>query len=152
MPARRAFSLIELVIVTVVVGVIAAVAAPRLSLGSEGSSNVALARDLQALRKAVDLYAAEHGGKYPSVAEFKDQLKRYTDAAGTVSKEKTGSFIYGPYLNAIPKAAAGPSKGSSKVAADAGAGVGWIYDEATGELRVNGGNAVDAVGRPYSDY
>ena len=52
--------MLELVIV--ILGIIAAIAIPRLSRGSDGAAEGALKRDLQVLRGALELYRAEHDG------------------------------------------------------------------------------------------
>jgi general secretion pathway protein G len=149
---RRGFNLLEVVIVLAALAVVGAIAAPRLSRAGESASDAALAQDLATLRKAVERYAVEHRGAFPSVANFREQLRRHTDEAGAVSKERVRPFIYGPYVRAVPTVAAGPSKGSSKVAAAPGNGVGWLYNETTGEIRVNAGDERDSLGRRYADY
>jgi general secretion pathway protein G len=136
---RRGFSLIELVIVVVILGIIGAIAIPRMSRGSEGAAESALKANLQALRGAIDLYAAEHQGTFPTAADFADQLTLYTDASGATSATKTGDFIYGPYLRAIPPLPVGTNQGNTDVAAAAGADVGWIYTEADGTIVSNTG-------------
>src|ERR1051325_10386837 len=85
---RNGFSLIELVIVVVIIGIIAAIAIPRLSRGSAGAADSALSGNLAVLRSAIDLYSTEHGGTYPAVATFEDQLSKYTDASGGVATAK----------------------------------------------------------------
>src|SRR5919112_1210242 len=65
-PRRRGFSLIELVIVVVIIGIIAAIAIPRMSRGTAGAADSALSGNLNVLRNAIELYATEHGGKFPS--------------------------------------------------------------------------------------
>ncbi len=136
---RRGFSLIELVIVVVILGIIGAIAIPRMSRGSEGAAESALKANLQALRGAIDLYAAEHQGAYPSVGDFVDQLTLYSDASGATSATKTGDFIYGPYLRSIPPLPVGTNQGNSGVAAADGAGVGWLYNETAGTIVSNTG-------------
>src|SRR5207249_11021127 len=86
---RAGFSLIELVIVVVIIGIIAAIAIPRLSRGSAGAADSALSGNLAVLRSAVDLFATEHGGSYPSVGTFDSQLTQYTDSSGSFSSSKT---------------------------------------------------------------
>lgn len=149
---RRGFSLIELVIVVVIIGIIGAIAIPRLSRGAEGASDSALAGDLAVLRNAIDLYATEHGGTYPTVADFAAQLTTYTDANGNDNAAKTSTYIYGPYLRSVPKLKVGANKGNSNVAAAAGLGVGWIYNETTGAISANTGTDADATGTLYSAY
>ena len=56
-PRRRyAFSLVELVVVVVILGIVSAIAIPRLSRGSEGASEAALIGDLAVMRRAIDMY------------------------------------------------------------------------------------------------
>lgn len=136
---RRGFSLIELVIVVVILGIIGAIAIPRMSRGSEGAAESALKANLQALRGAIDLYAAEHQGTFPTAADFEDQMLLFTDASGGTSTTKTGDFIYGPYLRSVPPLPVGTNQGNAGVAAADGAGVGWLYNETTGTIVSNTG-------------
>ncbi len=150
---RRAFSLIELVIVVVIIGIIGAIAIPRMSRGAAGAQDAALAGNLAVLRNAIDLFETEHPGIYPAVATFVEQLTTYTNAAGAAQATKDATYIYGPYLRAVPPLPVGAKKGSTGVAAADAAGIGWIYNEATGAIRANtavGEN--DATGKAYSSY
>lgn len=149
---RRGFSLIELVIVVVIIGIIGAIAIPRMSRGATGAADSALAGNLAVLRNAIDLYQTEHGGEYPSAAEIVDQLTTFTDDTGADSATKDATHIFGPYLRAVPTLPVGPKKGASGIAAADGAGIGWIYTAATGEIRANTTTEEDARGKLYSAY
>ena len=144
---RRGFSLIEVVMVVVILAAIAAIAIPRLSRGSQGSVDAALARDVQVLQKAIDLYAAEHNGAFPNAAMIADQLTLYTDSAGAMSASKTPPHSFGPYLRKVPAVPAGPNKGSSNISTAPGIGVGWIYDPTEGTIAANT-NAVPVTTAP----
>ncbi|MFT3785696.1 MAG: prepilin-type N-terminal cleavage/methylation domain-containing protein [Tepidisphaeraceae bacterium] len=154
------FSLIELVIVVVIIGILAAIAIPRLSRGTAGAADSALAGDLAVLRKALDLYAAEHNGTYPAVSTFSAQLTQYSDISGTTSATKTSTCIYGPYVRAVPALKVGPTsyKGSTTIidgsTATLGATAGaWFYTASTGEIKANLTNTyVDAAGTAYNTY
>jgi general secretion pathway protein G len=146
----KGFSLIELLIVTVIIALIAAIALPRLSRGASGASDAALVNDVELLRKAVELYAAEHGGTYPTVANFRKQLTKYTDVDGNMSNQSIPPFIYGPYLSDIPSLPVG--NGGTKVGAAAAPGVAWIYDANSGTILVNTTTEADATGRLYNTY
>ena len=137
MRAARAFSLIELVIVVVILALIAAIAVPRLSRGSQGSAETITVQNTALLQKAIDLYAAEHDGTFPDPALIIEQLTFYSDAAGTVSKAKSGTHPFGPYVRTVPPVLTGPNKGSTSIATMAGNGIGWIYNPAEGAITPN---------------
>ena len=143
----RGFSLVELVIVVVIVGLLAAIAIPRFSRGASGATDSAIAGDLAVLRNAIEMYAAEHTGTYPKAATFSDQLTLYSDAAGNTNATRTAVFEFGPYLHAVPKLKAGDAAGddgilatsaTSAPASETPAGnVGWVYNEDTGQIWAN---------------
>lgn len=134
---RRAFSLVELVIVVVILGIIGAIAIPRMSRGASGAGESALIADLAALRNAVELYKAEHEGNIPAVADFVAAMTTYTDASGDAQAAPDATHVYGPYLHAIPSLKVGANKGNTGVAASAGAGVAWVYNDTTGKISAN---------------
>ena len=134
---RQGFSLIEVIMVVVILAAIAAIAIPRLSRGSQGSMDAALARDIQVLQKAIDLYAAEHNGAFPSGAMIGNQLTMYTDSAGATAASRSPAYTFGPYLRKVPPVPSGPNRGSSNIATTAGVGVGWLYDPTEGTITPN---------------
>lgn len=152
---HRGFSLIELVIVVVIIAIIAAIAIPRMSRGAAGATDSALSADLRTLRNAIDLYAQEHNGTYPTVANINatpGALTAYSDDQGNLSATKTGNFIYGPYLRVLPGIPLGTEKGAGTFAATANTGVGWVYDVTQGTVTANTGTLTDAAGKLYTSY
>ena len=151
---NKGFSLLELVIVVVIIGIIAAIAVPRMSRGSAGAADAALSGNLAILRNAIDLYAAEHGGTLPAKATVADQLTLYSDSAGTTASALGGAFIYGPYIRKIPPLPVSSArKGDTGISDAAAAGVGWIYDETTGNIQSNTTDSEqDASGTAYNTY
>jgi len=103
-----AFSLVELVMVVTIIGIIAAIAVPRVSSGATSASANALEATLTNVRKAVDIYYAEHGnypGYNPSDGSpdgtwFHNQLLMYTDDKGNTNAARTAVYRFGPYLRA----------------------------------------------------
>jgi general secretion pathway protein G len=149
---RSAFSLIELVIVVVIIGIIAAIAIPRMSRGAAGANSSALKGNLAVLRNAIDLYATEHGGAFPTVLAITNQLSQYSDAAGNTQATKDSTFIYGPYIREVPKLPVGARQGSVGIAAADAAGIGWIYTAASGNIRANTTTETDDAGVLFSSY
>ena len=153
---RTAFSMIELVIVVVIIGIIAAIALPRMSRGAAAAHDAALAQNLAILRNGLDLYATEHGGSFPTVANVADALTKYTKSDGTIgtaSKDEVNGFIYGPYLRVIPPMSVGDRKGQTGISNADGATIGWLYDPTGGTVQANAvGVTADAAKKNYSSY
>jgi len=168
----RGFSLVELVIVVVIIGIIAAIAVPRISAGVGATGESALMADLFALRGAIDRYAAEHGGDFPGVradgqgngpntpGAFESQLIKYSNGSGNVSDSPDAAHEFGPYVRAIPALPVGGNKGDDTVAIDlsnspplvAGGSAGWVYNPTTGEIIANSDDANQAGTRAYDEY
>ena len=149
----KGFSLVELIIVIVIIGVIAAIAVPRISRGAKGAQDSALKANLSAMRNSIDLYAAEHGGTFPTAAAFVAQITTYTDDSGAAVAVKDVTHIYGPYLKAVPALSVGAEKGSTTVAAIAAVGVGWVYDATAGTIFANCTDLeLDDAGKKYKEY
>lgn len=133
MNLRSAFTLVEILIVVVILGILAAIVIPQFTNASETARASSLASQLQTLRSQLELYNVQHKGHYPSLANFWDQLTKYTDEDGNTNATKTETYKFGPYLqqpSKNPFAASGVSQ--TAVAADnSGA---WQYDEASGKI------------------
>jgi prepilin-type N-terminal cleavage/methylation domain-containing protein len=151
----RGFSLIELVIVVVIIAILGAIAIPKMSRGAQGASDASLSQNLATLRSGLDLYQAEHSGTFPAAGVVVAAMTTYTDDQGNTSATKTGNFVYGPYVRALPPLPVGNNKGNTgiDIAANAGnAGVGWIYNPANGTITANTTTEADAKGVLYSSY
>lgn len=105
-PEQRAFTLVELVMVVTIIGIVAAIAVPRVTSASKNASAHAMQATLSSVRTAIDCYYAEHG-RYPGYvagtdtpddAQFVSQLTKYSNAGGTTNGTVTPEFVYGPYL------------------------------------------------------
>ncbi len=138
----------------VIIGIIAAIAVPRLSRGTAGADDAALTANLAILRGGIDLFIAEHEGKIPLPADIADALTKYSNAAGDSFVDvKDGTHIFGPYVRSIPPLPVGTLKGATGIDSNAGTGMGWVYDPSDGSVRSNTGpSEVDAAGKAYQDY
>lgn len=150
-PRRRAFSLVELVMVVTILGIVAAIAVPRMTEASTRASANALQATLTNVRKAIDCYYAEHG-KYPGYvpgtdtpdgARFHQQLLQYTQADGEANTTYGHPYVYGPYLRSpFPK---NPTNNLDTVYMKANPGdadpadgsVGWVAVLSTGDFQIS---------------
>ena len=150
---NSAFSMLELVVVVAIIAIIAAIGIPRLSRGTRGASDSALTGDLAVLRNAIDLYGAEHGGTYPTVADCNDALLKYTDYSGDIADAKDPTHIYGPYIRKIPPLPVGAKKGKSGIYDMTGTNVGWIYNNTAGTITANCEDSeTDDASKKYNEY
>ncbi len=129
MKKRIAFTLVELVVVILILGILAAVAAPRFLNTSATATDNGLKQTLSVVRDAIELYTAENGGQLPGQSSNLD-----TDLA--------------PYLRgAFPTCPVGQQNANvtyatgQNIAADATPTNGWKYSTDFGEFIVNSGGA-----------
>ena len=139
---QSGFTLVELLIVVIILGILAAVVIPQFNTAAAESKEAALASNLATIRQAVELYKVQHSDAFPSSAIL-DELVNSTDADGTVHVD--GSGKYGPYIrNQFP---ANPINNDATIvtaASMAGAATdasGWVYSTGDGQFRANVGGA-----------
>ncbi len=144
---NQGFTLVEILIVVVILGILAAIVIPQFSTASDAARASSTVSQLQTIRSQLELYKVQHMQTYPDLVTSWDQLTQKTDNDGTLNA--SGSF--GEYLQ---KAPTNPFMGTDNVAAAAAAGVGWQYNQTTGEILLVLPNTADptALGLDATDY
>lgn len=132
---RYAFTLVELLIVVVILGILAAVVIPQFSDASTDARFSALGTNLATVRGQIELYRLQHNGNYPPAATFATVMTSKTNA----DHSTTGTPTLGPYLQRVPN---NPMDNSADVSATAG---GWVYTEATGAFVADDGGTTNGV-------
>jgi general secretion pathway protein G len=110
MRTKRAFTLIEILIVVVILGILAAIVIPQFTDASEEAMLSSVQSQLQTLRSQVELFRVKSGGTLP------DLINNQWD-----------ELVNGDYIQQAP---VNPFSDTTTVAAAAGAGVAWIWDGA----------------------
>ena len=118
---NKGFTLVEILIVVVILGILAAIVIPQFTAASETAQTSSAVSTLQAVRSQLELYRVNHNGNYPS--KLWDQLTKTTDRTGDVTKDG-----FGPYL---PKPPVNPFTGGTAVGKD------WVYDSTTGTVKMH---------------
>lgn len=136
---RNAFTLVELLIVVVILGILAAVVIPQFSDASTDARLSSLTTNLATIRGQIELYKLQHKGSYPTLATYSAQMTAGTDASGAVGTD------YGPYLQRVPNNpfTAPPANDVTKTATAATKA--WYYDDVTGVFRANDGGTTNGV-------
>lgn len=171
MPRARAFSVVELIVVILILGAVAVIAWPRLSQATPAPDDAATLRaQLKILRVAIERYHQDHGvypgrpGNDPRMEPSEDifvaQLTQHTDDNGHVAPQRDAAHHFGPYLrDGIPACPVPPGHGLTGVLMRAQptageqsqADTGWVYDASTGRIFANT-NARDSDGQSYGSY
>lgn len=121
--ARKGFTLVELVVVVLILGILAAVAAPRVFDTAGNARQNGTRQSLVVVRDAIDLYKSQVG-TYPPQASFATALKPYL-------KGNFPAVQFGAHQNA---AVENSTEGTLTTPSGTG---GWIYNESTGDFGIN---------------
>jgi general secretion pathway protein G len=97
--AKRGFTLVEILIVVVILGILAAIVIPQFSQASTDAKVSSLQSNLQSIRSAIALYKIQHNDVVPAAAGFEDAMLTATDIDGAAWVDvATSGAKYGPYL------------------------------------------------------
>lgn len=144
MKAKRGFTLVEILIVVVILGILAAIVIPQFSKASTEAKESSLVSDLQTIRSQIELYKLQHNEILPDLTMVDFGGKQVNGLTGCTLVDGTQVAIgtddsYGPYLMKMPLNQFNMSDlvDSSGTAGDGGTGVGctgWEYNTSTGEI------------------
>ena len=134
---RTAFTLVEILIVVIILGILAAIVIPQFTQASNDARQNALASDLQTARSQIQLYKVQHLDNFPTAA-IKDELTLRSNQAGTTAAltEDANTYPLGPYLQKIPTNAF-TANNLINVTGSVGGTQGWCYSPSTGTFQAN---------------
>jgi general secretion pathway protein G len=164
---RRGFTLVEILIVVVILGILASIVIPQFSNASETARQNTLKDELRYLRTQFVVYGAQHNdvppgypsgiNSTPTATDFLNQMTMFTDQWGNTSANySVSTYSYGPYLSQMPMNPVNSlttitivANGASMPTPDGTTG--FIYQPQTTTIIPNlVGNDTDGV--PFSSY
>ncbi len=154
---KSGFTLVEILIVVVIMGILAAILVPQFGQSGDDARYTATLQALETLRGQIDVYRNQHKNRNPGVAganpdnTFVNQLTLPTNEAGQTSPNPDQGFgdpayPYGPYITArLPVNPFNKSRSVRTViqfppTAPGGVTIndpGWIFEIISGRIRVN---------------
>lgn len=115
---QSGFTLIEMLVVVIILGILAMIIVPQITVSTDDARLNALQTNLSTVRSAIELYAAQHSNVYPGLKDnttgadaaddaaaktaFLAQMTLYSNIAGVTSSTKAAAFPFGPYLKLGP--------------------------------------------------
>jgi general secretion pathway protein G len=102
---KRGFTLVEILIVVIILGILAAIVIPQFTNASQDARKSSLVSQLQTLRSQIELFKLQHGDALPN-------LVGGVDTAGAVDTSNWNPLTtvttfnlvnFGPYMQAPPK-------------------------------------------------
>jgi general secretion pathway protein G len=149
---KKGFTLIEILIVVIILGILAAIVIPQFANASTEAKKSSLKTTVQTLRSQIALYKLQHNDKLPgagngtafSSAQFWTDLTTKTDSSGAAS---SAADAVGPYMQSISKnplvaSANGDVVANSTVTTGAApAATAYLYDFGGGTGKIFGVDA-----------
>lgn len=109
--SNKGFTLVEILIVVIILGILAAIVIPQFTNASQDARRSSLTSQLQTLRSQIELYKLQHNDELPNIVGGNDALGAEDYSNWDVLTQKTlvdhtvdnvnGTF--GPYMQAPPK-------------------------------------------------
>ena len=134
---KGGFTLVEILVVVVLLGILAAIVVPHFTGASNETRTSALLTDLRRVRSQIEYYKIQHKDQLPAATgetadDFLRRMTTKTDVNGNAGND------FGPYFQTIP---VNPFNDRSTVRIDgAAAGSnadGWRFDTTTGAFQAD---------------
>ena len=144
MDRKRGFTLVEILIVVIILGILAAIVIPQFTNASSDARTSSIRSTLQTVRSQLELFKTQHADTAPVAAGMWTIMLGKSNTTDTQTAVATG--IFGPYLQQAPM---NPANGQSAVGAAAATTVGWVYTASGGQYTLQ---AVNTTGSGVLTY
>ena len=132
---RKGFTLVEILIVVIILGILAAIVIPKFANASLEAQTANLHSQLQTVRAAIQLYRVQHRDTAPDLVG--SNWAAFTDKTDSFGNPSVNPNDWGPYMQNEPR---NPLANSDVISDTATPGVGWVYDKASGQIAATSDN------------
>ena len=122
---RRGFTLVEILIVVIILGILAAIVIPQFANASTDARTSNLRTTLNSVRNQIELFKGQHNDQPPQLVGMWTLMTTSSDTTETATATPSGTR-WGPYLQAVPINPLNNLTGVSSTANDPSAG--WYYE------------------------
>jgi len=141
MRRSRGFTLVEILIVVIILGILAAIVIPQFTNATSDAKISSLKTTLSSMRQQVEFFKLQHNDMPPPDATaFMVVMTRPSTVGDTAGSTAAGTL--GPYMSAIP---VNPLNGYTTMGAAAGASKGWVYVMNSTAATTTNGNVTQYV-------
>ncbi|MDB5322274.1 MAG: putative fimbrial protein [Phycisphaerales bacterium] len=130
---RSGFTLVEILIVVIILGILAAIVIPKFTNASSEAKRNTLTSTLHSLRSQIELYMLQHGDKPPVLTG--------TDWTPLTDQITVGAQTTGPYIMTSPTNPVNGQSGILAVTSDqiggaavGAANIGFVYNSKNGKV------------------
>lgn len=160
---RSGFTIVEILIVVVILGILATIVIPKLSNATQIASESTLKEDLRIMRAQIQIYRFQHNEVMPGRTAggydadvLRRQLTMGSNIAGDTGAPGNPDYPYGPYMRQL---LTNPMNNKSTVQIVDGLGElpdaddshGWMYQPETNTF-VADSPGTDSAGVAYTSY
>lgn len=143
MKKASGFTLVEILIVVVILGILAAIVIPQFTNASTQAKESRLTSDLQSMRSQIELFKIQHNDDLPGQvdASFLICMTGYTDE-DSIEVASDANGVFGPYVQKIPsnpwvKDSADAVTVTEGTAAPGSGPTGWYFNTDTSAFNAN---------------
>lgn len=133
---KKAFTLVEILIVVVILGILASIVVPQFATATEDTQRAAISDQVRKVRQAIAVYYVRNGNVYPNITAGNGTWGELIVPGSEYMRSAPANVWVGGANAKVITAANAPDSAFQT-------NYGWIWDQATGRLWAGGCDGSD---------